>query len=221
MNKIKKYLVVALTLTLVTPLLVFAKGKSAKSSEKTTSVAKAAGSSSTETSVPSIPNVDGKTLVVYFSYSGTTEKVANAIAKEINAPIVKIEAEVPYTSADVDWTDKNSRTQVEINDKIHPAIANSTYDAINKVDYDTIIIGHPIWGGIEPLIINTLLEHYDGFDGKNVYTFSTSYSSAGDKAFADIKNQVKNAKDYLHLSNRDMSKVDSLVKAWVSKNNLK
>ena len=100
-----------------------------------------------------------KKLVAYFSATGTTAKVAEILADAIGANLYEIEPAVPYTQADLNWMDKQSRSTIEMNDKtIRPAIAEK--DA-HVEDYDTIFVGFPIWWYVAPTIINTFLEKYD------------------------------------------------------------
>ena len=116
----------------------------------------------------------GKTLVAYFSASGVTEKTAETLAKTLNADLFEIEPETPYTAADLDWTDKNSRTTVEMNDfTSRPAIKSKLDD---MGDYDVVFVGFPIWWYVAPTIITTFLESYD-FKGKTVVPFATSGGS--------------------------------------------
>lgn len=115
-----------------------------------------------------------KKLVSYFSASGTTKKVANMIAEAAGADLYEIKPEIPYTTADLNWMDKKSRSSVEMSDKtIRPAIADT--DA-NIEAYDEIVIGFPIWWYVAPTIINTFLESYD-FSGKKIVLFATSAGS--------------------------------------------
>lgn len=94
-----------------------------------------------------------KTLVAYFSASGVTAKLAENLAEAIGADIFEIEPEEPYTRADLDWTNKQSRSTLEMNDlSSRPAIRESRD---NMDDYDTIFVGFPIWWYIAPTIINT------------------------------------------------------------------
>lgn len=115
-----------------------------------------------------------KKLVAYFSASGTTKKVANMIAEAAGADLYEIQPEIPYTTADLNWMDKKSRSSVEMSDKtIRPAIADT--DA-NIEAYDEIVIGFPIRWYVAPTIINTFLESYD-FSGKKIVLFATSGGS--------------------------------------------
>ena len=115
-----------------------------------------------------------KKLVAFFSASGTTKKVAQMIAEEVKADLFEIEPKIPYTKADLDWMNKKSRSSVEMsNKKIRPEITDT--DAHIK-EYDTIILGFPIWWYVAPTIINTFLETYD-FSGKKIVLFATSGGS--------------------------------------------
>ncbi|MBR1534342.1 MAG: NAD(P)H-dependent oxidoreductase, partial [Ruminococcus sp.] len=107
-------------------------------------------------------------LVAYFSASGTTARVAKNLAKAADADLYEIKPAVPYTRADLNWMDKQSRSSVEMSDKSsRPALADTT---VNISAYDTIFIGFPIWWYIAPTIINTFLETYD-FSGKKIVLF--------------------------------------------------
>lgn len=114
-------------------------------------------------------------LVAYFSASGVTAKVAETLAEAIGADIYEIEPKIPYTKADLDWTNKQSRSSVEMNDPAsRPAIAGVRD---NMADYDTIFVGFPIWWYVAPTIINTFLESYD-LSGKTIVPFATSGGSS-------------------------------------------
>lgn len=113
-------------------------------------------------------------LVAYFSATGTTAKVAETLADAIGADIYEIGPEIPYTEADLNWRDANSRSSVEMNDPhFRPAVAGKRD---NMSDYDTIFVGFPIWWHVAPTIINTFLESYD-MAGKTIIPFATSGGS--------------------------------------------
>ena len=106
-----------------------------------------------------------KKLVAYFSASGTTKKAAERLAKVAGADLFEIKPAIPYTSADLNWMDKKSRSSVEMNDPdSRPEIAETIP---NMADYDTVFIGFPIWWYVAPHIIHTFLESYD-FSGKTL-----------------------------------------------------
>lgn len=113
-------------------------------------------------------------LVAYFSATGTTKSAAETLAKRTNSDLFEIEALVPYTNADLNWMNKNSRSSIEMEDESsRPEIATKV-DNMN--DYDTVYICFPIWWYREPSIIDTFLESYD-FTGKKIVIFATSGSS--------------------------------------------
>lgn len=115
-----------------------------------------------------------KVLVAYFSASGVTAKLAERLASAIGADLHEIKPEKPYTSADLDWRDSNSRSSVEMKDKsFRPTIANSVE---NMDQYDTVFVAFPIWWYVAPTIINTFLEAYN-LDGKKIIPLATSGSS--------------------------------------------
>ena len=115
-----------------------------------------------------------KVLVAYFSASGVTARTAKKIADAVGADLYEIRPAQPYTSADLDWMDKKSRSTLEMNDPgCRPAIADPV---LNVEQYDTVLIGFPIWWYVEPRIVDTFLESYD-FSGKTMIPFATSGGS--------------------------------------------
>lgn len=115
-----------------------------------------------------------KTLVAYFSVSGVTKKTAEKLAAAANADSFEIIPVQPYTDEDLDWTDKKSRSTIEMNDpSSRPAIAEKLE---NMGGYDIVFVGFPVWWYVEPRIIDTFLESYD-FSGKTVVPFATSGGS--------------------------------------------
>ena len=116
----------------------------------------------------------GKKLVAYFSASGVTEKVAKNLSAAIQSEIFEIKPVTPYTKKDLDWTETNARSTIEMNDPdSRPEIAEKISDISQ---YDTIFLGFPIWWYTAPHIINTFLESYD-FSGKKIILFATSGGS--------------------------------------------
>ena len=115
-----------------------------------------------------------KKLVAYFSASGTTKKAAERLAKATGADLFEIKPKVPYSSADLNWMDKKSRSSVEMSDpSSRPEIAEKIP---NLADYDTVFLGFPIWWYVAPTIVNTFLESCD-LTGKTVVPFATSGGS--------------------------------------------
>ena len=115
-----------------------------------------------------------KKLVAYFSASGVTRAAAKRVAEAAGADLFEIKPAQPYSHADLDWTDKKSRSTIEMNDKTaRPAIAEKLP---NMEDYGVVFVGFPIWWYVAPRIIETFLESYD-FVGKTVVPFATSGGS--------------------------------------------
>lgn len=119
---------------------------------------------------------NGRTLVVYFSASGNTERVANMIAEETDADLFELEPSDPYTSEDLDWTDPSSRVNAEHENEALRDIALVQDTVDNWDDYDTVYIGYPIWWGIAAWPVDGFVEAND-FSGKTVIPFCTSSSS--------------------------------------------
>ncbi|MCD8398010.1 MAG: flavodoxin [Lachnospiraceae bacterium] len=118
--------------------------------------------------------MEGKKLVAYFSASGVTAGAAKELAQAAGADLYEIRPQVPYSQEDLDWTDKNSRSSIEMNDLSgRPALADTSADISG---YEIIFLGFPIWWGIAPTLINTFLENYD-FSGKKIVLFATSGGS--------------------------------------------
>lgn len=115
-----------------------------------------------------------KILVAYFSASGVTAKAAWKLSEAMGADLHEIKPKVPYSSADLNWMDKKSRSSVEMNDpSSRPTIAEKLAD---MEKYDVVFVGFPIWWYVAPTIINTFLESYD-FSGKTIIPFATSGGS--------------------------------------------
>ncbi len=129
-----------------------------------------------------------KVLVSYFSASGTTKKVAEKVATAIGADLFEIEPVDKYTKEDLDWTNKESRSSIEMNNDIKPEIAKKIS---NLEDYNTICLGFPIWWYKEPTIIDKFLEEND-MSSKNIYVFVTSGSSSIDSTYKSIQNNFPN-----------------------------
>ncbi|MDR1247571.1 MAG: NAD(P)H-dependent oxidoreductase [Clostridiales Family XIII bacterium] len=153
-----------------------------------------------------------KKLVAYFSASGVTRKVAEALAEATGADLYEIKPQTPYTKADLDWQDKKSRSSIEMGDKSsRPAVADK--DA-NVGAYDVVFVGFPIWWYIAPTIINTFLESYD-FAEKTIIPFATSGSSGIGETVVRLKGSVDASANILagKMLNGRQSK-ESLA-AWV------
>lgn len=134
-------------------------------------------------------NMENKktTLVAYFSATGTTKHAAEVLAKENNADLFEIQPETPYTDEDLDWTNKQSRSTVEMNDKSsRPAIKDGK--VANIAQYTTVYIGFPIWWYTAPTIVNTFIDaNRAGLKDKTIITFATSGGSNVRKATKDLQ----------------------------------
>lgn len=128
-------------------------------------------------------------LVVYFSASGVTRKVADRLARTIRADQYEIEPVNKYTGVDLDWHDKRSRTTIEMEDKTARPEMKEKHIELEK--YDTIILGFPVWWYTAPRIINTFIES-NNLEGKKVYVFVTSGGSGSEGSFKDLKETYPN-----------------------------
>lgn len=151
-------------------------------------------------------------LVAYFSATGATAKAAKTLAGAVGGELYEIKPAVPYTSADLDWRDKRSRSSVEMNDKqSRPALKDTNAPV---ADYDVVFLGFPIWWYVAPTIINSFLEAYD-FSGKTIVLFATSGGSGLGKSAAGLRPSAPAAKivDGRMLNGRLN---EGELKAWVS-----
>ena len=149
-------------------------------------------------------------LVAYFFASGVTAKLAETLSESIGADLYAIEPEVPYTKADLNWMNQNSRSSVEMKDPAsRPAIAGKRD---NMDDYDTIFVGFPIWWYVAPTIINTFLESYD-FTGKTIIPFATSGGSGMGKTNEKLQPSCPGAKLMEGRVWKKNAKADELA-AW-------
>lgn len=119
---------------------------------------------------------NSKTLVVYYSATGSTKAVAETIANTAGADLFEIIPVDHYTSDDLNWTDDNSRVSVEHNDESKRDVPLTKTTPDNWTDYDTVFIGYPIWWGIAAWPVNNFVKGND-FSGKTVIPFCTSTSS--------------------------------------------
>ena len=155
-----------------------------------------------------------KNLVAYFSASGITANVAKNLAQVANADLYEIKAAQPYSDADLNWMDRNSRSSVEMRDKnSRPEIVQ---DNANVEKYDVIYLGFPIWWYVAPTIINTFLEKYD-FLNKKIILFATSGGSGFGGTVANLKPSVDASAEIIEgdILNHNPS-IDDLKK-WIEK----
>ena len=132
-----------------------------------------------------------KKLVAYFSASGVTKRAAEKLAKQEGADLFVIRPVQPYSQADLDWTNKKSRSTIEMQDK------KSRVEIAEKVkdmsQYDEIFLGFPIWWGVAPHIINSFLEQYD-LTGKTISPFATSGGSGYGRSNKELELSAPGAK---------------------------
>ena len=155
---------------------------------------------------------DKKILVAFFSATGTTEKLAQKLAKVTGADIFEIQAEKPYTDADLDWRNNNSRSSLEMKDRnCRPAISSKVE---NMESYEVVFIGFPIWWYREPSIIDTFMESYD-FTGKTVIPFATS---GGSPIGNSGENMQKLASEAKVVKGRcfSVNESEEVLKKWAS-----
>jgi flavodoxin len=151
-----------------------------------------------------------KKLVVFFSATGTTKKIAQMIAAASDSDLYEIVPKVLYTKGDLNWMDKKSRSSVEMSDKtIRPEIEDNELDI---KAYNEIILGFPIWWYVAPTIVNTFLEKYD-FTGKKIVLFATSGGSGFGNTVKELQPSAPNAEfvEGKLLNNPDKQE----IKKWV------
>lgn len=153
-----------------------------------------------------------RVLVAYFSATNTTEGVAEHLANGLGADLYEILPEEPYTEADLNYNDNNSRTTIEMNDPAaRPGISGSVED---MEQYDIVFIGYPIWWGEAPRIVNTFMESYD-FSGKTIIPFCTSGGSGMGSSASNLEQLTSGA---VWMEGRRLNGSDSqdAVMEWVN-----
>lgn len=156
-----------------------------------------------------------KTLVVYFSATGHTKAVAEKIVRLTGAELYEIVPAEPYTAADLNYNDDNSRANLETNDaSARPAIGGEDVDLSS---YDIVFLGYPLWWGKAPKIVNTFLDKYD-LSGKVVMPFCTSGSSGVSPSVSAIRATEPEAdvRDGLRASGAN----DSGIERWIADNRI-
>lgn len=153
-----------------------------------------------------------KILVAYFSATNTTEGVAGHISNGLNAELYEIAPEEPYTDADLNYNDDNSRSTLEMNDSsARPAISGSVE---NMEQYDIVFIGYPIWWGDAPRIVSTFMESYD-FSGKTIVPFCTSGGSGIGSSDSNLE-QLTSGATWLEGRRLNGSDSQDTVMEWVN-----
>lgn len=154
--------------------------------------------------------MESKTLVAYFSATGTTAQAAKKLAAVTGGVLFEIHPEQPYTDADLNWRDQNSRSSIEMKDKSsRPAIKNKVE---NMDQYDTVYVGYPIWWYIAPTIINTFIEQYN-LEGKTVIPFFTSGGSGKGETMKYLRPSAPKAnwKEPLNLNRKSESEIKEML----------
>lgn len=153
-----------------------------------------------------------KVLVAYFSATNTTEGVAEQIANGLNADLYEIVPAEPYTDADLDYNDNNSRSTLEMNNPdARPAISGSVE---NMEQYDIVFIGYPIWWSEAPRIVSTFVESYD-FSGKTIVPFCTSGGSGIGSSASNLE-QLTSGATWLDGQRLNGSDSQDTIMEWVS-----
>ena len=130
-----------------------------------------------------------KILVSFFSVSGVTKDVASKIADITGGDLFEIEPACKYTDEDLNWNNASSRSSVEMNNPTSRPEVKSKVS--NLSDYDTVLIGFPVWWDLAPRVINTFIEE-NNLESKKIYVFATSGGSSVNNSFNTLKNTYSN-----------------------------
>lgn len=184
----------------------------------TVTKAQAGTAAKTEPAAPAEPaeptaKTQGKTLVAYFSATGTTKALAEKFAAAAGADLFEIVPQEPYSAADLNYNSDCRANREQNDDTARPAIASKIE---NFDEYDTILIGHPIWWGTIPRIIYTFMDTYD-LSGKTVYMFCTSGSSGIGTAVSDVKKYAPKANVTAGLRGTS-STTEENIRTWLEQN---
>lgn len=165
-----------------------------------------------QTSDKDTANSGNNVLVAYFSATHTTQGVAEKIADVFNADLYEIVPEQPYTDADLNYNDNNSRSTLEMADaSVRPAISGSVE---NMDQYDVVFIGYPIWWGEAPRILSTFVESYD-FSGKTIIPFCTSGGSGIGSSASNLE-QLTSGATWLNGQRLKGSDSEDVIMEWVN-----
>ena len=158
--------------------------------------------------------MEKKGLVAYFSATGTTKKVAENLAKATVGDLYEIKPLKPYTSKDLDWTDRQSRSTIEMKD--HKSRPETAPDKFSVKGYDTIYLGFPIWWYIAPTIVNTFLEKHD-FSGKKIILFATSGGSGLGRSIDNLRPSVSKTATMINGDVLNGNPSAEKLKQWADK----
>ena len=211
----------ALLLSVVLVLSLAACGSANKPASSTTQPETSAPTEQPESSStapaesePETQPETGKTLVVYYSASGNTERVAKDIAEAAGADLFEIVPTEVYTSEDLNWTNSDSRVSREHDDESLRDVPLTTTEVENWDDYDTVFIGYPIWWGIAAWPVDTFVKNND-FTGKTVIPFATS-SSSGMGQSGTLLSEMAGTSDWQDGQRFSSGASQSDVADWVS-----
>ena len=190
------------------------KGNTSTTDSGTKAPATAAPSTDSDTSSTAKPTAGKKTLVVYYSASGNTERIAKSIADAADADTFEIVPQKVYTSDDLNWTNRNSRVSREHDDESLRDVPLTTTSVANWADYDTVLIGYPIWWGIAAWPVDNFVKAND-FTGKTVIPFCTSSSSGLGQSGKLLAGMAKGG-DWQEGQRFSSGASDSTVRDWVN-----
>ena len=201
-------------------LLASCSGNSASSvsSSSVAASSEAASSAAASSEATSTVTTTGKMLVVYFSATGTTQGVAQAVADTVGADLFEVVPSDPYTSDDLNWTNNDSRVSREHNDEGLRAVALESTDVDGWDDYDTVFIGYPIWWGIAAWPMSSFVAVND-FTGKTVIPFCTSVSS-GIGQSGELLAELADAGTWLDGQRFSRGSSEADIASWVNGLNL-
>ena len=197
---------------LLCAIMLFSLAACSGQNEQSSSISDNSASESTASENNSEP-VEGKTLVVYFSATNNTEAIAGYIADATGADLFEITPVDPYTSDDLNWTDRDSRVSKEHDDESLRNVELTTTTVENWDEYDTVFIGYPIWWGIAAWPTDTFVKAND-FTGKTVIPFCTS-SSSGLGQSGELLKEEANGGDWLEGQRFQSGASEDTVKEWV------
>lgn len=151
-----------------------------------------------------------KSVICYFSATGTTKRIAEELSKILNGDLFEIEPVQKYTSEDLDWTNKQSRSTIEMEDENSRPEVKNKLENIN--DYKNVIIGFPVWWYKEPTIIDTFIEEND-LTNKNVYVYVTS---GGSTVAGSLKHMNEKYPNINFVSGKTLNRIDEEeIKGWL------
>ena len=151
-----------------------------------------------------------KNVICYFSATGTTKRIAEELSKILNGDLFEIEPVQKYTSEDLDWTNKQSRSTIEMEDENSRPEVKNKLENIN--DYKNVIIGFPVWWYKEPTIIDTFIEKND-LTNKNVYVYVTS---GGSTVAGSLKHMKEKYPNINFVSGKTLNRIDEEeIKGWL------